>query len=345
MNDDFYLLKLISRGKMDSKKLYVLSFVKGGRPCKGAVNSKGEVIIPPNFKRLDYIDDPTLIPAGIIKTNSQHALDLHWGYIDQVGEWKIKPQFDGLTNFHNEWAFAKSEKEKKWGRINKAGTWIENPIYEEFGIFSDGLIWLKKDTNHFIFLDETAKIKFTLDEINEFSLLFSEKLIGFKKQGKWGFIDINGAVALEPKWDYVGKFKKSLAPVLENSIWKYIDTTGQIKLSEPLESASEFNESGYAPAKKGRWGIIDTAGNWVIKPQYQIMIVPRNDTIITKLKGEWCKLNIQGELIEKIPVSKKVQGITPFDENGIAVAFCEDYDQLLNHKYEVIFDSKKYKAE
>lgn len=74
---------------MNPKKLYTLSFVKDGRPCKGAVNSKGEVIIPPNFKQIDYRSDRTeLIPTGILKSNSQNALDLDWGYIDQVGEWK-----------------------------------------------------------------------------------------------------------------------------------------------------------------------------------------------------------------------------------------------------------------
>ncbi|AXR64269.1 WG repeat-containing protein [Leptospira mayottensis] len=156
---------------MNSEKLYVLSFVKDGRPCKGAVNSKGEVIIPPNFKQIDYKSDQTeLIPAGILKPNAEHALDLHWGYIDQVGEWKIKPQ-------------------------------------------------------------------------------------------------------------------------------------------------------------------------------YQVLLAPNNNSIITKLKGEWCKLNMQGEVIEKIPVTKKVEGITPFDENDVAVAFCGDYAQLLNRQYEVIFDSKKYKVE
>ncbi|EMF80100.1 hypothetical protein LEP1GSC188_2487 [Leptospira weilii serovar Topaz str. LT2116] len=29
-----------------------------------------------------------MIPTGILKSNSQNALDLDWGYIDQVGEWK-----------------------------------------------------------------------------------------------------------------------------------------------------------------------------------------------------------------------------------------------------------------
>ncbi|EMJ66208.1 WG repeat-containing protein [Leptospira sp. P2653] len=332
---------------MNPKKLYVLSFVKDGRPCKGAVNSKGEVIIPPNFQEIDYRSDRTeLIPAGILKPNFQHALDLNWGYIDQVGEWKIKPQFDGLMNFYDEWAFAKSKKEKKWGRIDKTGAWIEDPTYQELGSFSDGLIWLKKNNNQYVFMDKAWKLKFTLDGCSELSSLsFSEKLLGFKKKGKWGFIDINGTVALEPKWNFVGQFKKGLAPVFEASVWRYIDTTGQIKLSEPLEEACEFNDSGYASAKKGRWGVIDTLGNWTIKPQYQTMLVPEdNATIITKLKGEWCKLNMQGEVIEKIPVAKKVEGITSFDENGIAVAFCGDYDQLLNERYEVIFDSKKYKV-
>ncbi|EMF80226.1 hypothetical protein LEP1GSC188_2486 [Leptospira weilii serovar Topaz str. LT2116] len=47
-------------------------------------------------------------------------------------------------NFYDEWASAKSKKEKKWGRIDKTGAWIENPTYQEFSSFSDGLIWLRK---------------------------------------------------------------------------------------------------------------------------------------------------------------------------------------------------------
>ncbi|EKP14562.1 hypothetical protein LEP1GSC191_3464 [Leptospira borgpetersenii serovar Mini str. 201000851] len=55
-------------------------------------------------------------------------------------------------------------------------------------------------------------------------------------------------------------------------------------------------------------------------------------------------MNMQGEVIEKIPVTKKMEGITPFDENDVAVTFYGDYAQLLNRQYDVIFDSKKYKA-
>ncbi|ABJ78159.1 WG repeat-containing protein [Leptospira borgpetersenii serovar Hardjo-bovis] len=330
---------------MNSKKLYILSFVKEGRPYKGAVNSKGEVIIPPNFKQIDYTSDQTeLIPAGIPKPNAEHAMDLDWGYINQIGEWKIKPQFDKLTNFYNEWAFAKSKKGQKWGKIDKTGAWIENPTYQEIGLFSDGLVWAKKDTGQYVFLDETGKIKFTLDGFDQLSLSFSEKFLGFEKQGKWGFIDTNGAVVLEPKWEYVGHFSKGLAPVYKASAWQYIDTTGQAKLPEPLEEAMEFDISGYAAAKKGRWGVIDMLGNWTIKPQSQVLLAPENNVITTKLKGEWCTLNMQGEVIEKIPVTKKMEGITPFDENDVAVAFYGDYAQLLNRQYDVIFDSKKYKA-
>ncbi|EMG00284.1 hypothetical protein LEP1GSC123_2427 [Leptospira borgpetersenii str. 200701203] len=54
-------------------------------------------------------------------------------------------------------------------------------------------------------------------------------------------------------------------------------------------------------------------------------------------------MNMQGEVIEKIPVTKKMEGITPFDENDVAVTFYGDYAQLLNRQYDVIFDSKNIK--
>ncbi len=69
-----------------------------------------------------------------------------------------KPQFDGLMNFYDEWASAKSEKEKKWGRIDKTGAWIENPTYQEFSSFSDGLIWLRKVSSSMFFWIRHGKL-------------------------------------------------------------------------------------------------------------------------------------------------------------------------------------------
>ena len=72
------------------------------------------------------------------------------------------------------------------------------------------------------------------DSIDENSLS-DEELIPVKKDSKWGFININGTITIEPRFDYALGFSEGLAGVQINNKWGYIDSTGQI-LIEPFFS-------------------------------------------------------------------------------------------------------------
>ncbi|MBX7151239.1 WG repeat-containing protein [bacterium] len=324
---------------MDTNKLYVLNFVDEGSPRKGAVNSLGEIVIQPEFESI-FGTDTELIPAGILKPEFEDASDLLWGYIDCSGNWKIKAQFDDVRQFTKNWAFAKNKK--LWGRIGENGQWIQQPIYKEIGILSEGLVWAQDKSGQYVFLDDDAKVRFTLAGIEQLALAFSEGFLAFKKNKKWGFLKTDGSTALEAKWDFVWGFGNGLAPASEGSSWKYIDQHGNTVIDGSFDEAEQFN-GNYAPAKKGKWGIINKKGDWVIKPSSQIMLVPNNNEIITKIKGEWCMMNMKGEITQKTPLSKKIERMLPFDDQGFAIAHIGDYSLLINRNFEIIFDSKKYK--
>ncbi|MCR8706378.1 WG repeat-containing protein [Campylobacter sp. W0066.2] len=54
-------------------------------------------------------------------------------------------------------------------------------------------------------------------------------MTGVKLNGKWGFIDTSGKIAIEPKIDNVKlDFREGLAEVNLNGKWVYIDKKGNI---------------------------------------------------------------------------------------------------------------------
>lgn len=326
---------------MSSNRLYIMSFVKNDQGFKGAVNSKGKIVIEPEFKSIFEINDSDeLIPAAILKPDPESAMDIHWGYIDRGGNWKIRPQFDDVRRFVNEWAFAQSNE--LWGRIDEKGQWLESPVYTQIGIPSEGLVWVKNKQDRYTLLDDSASVKFDLDYAEELHASFNDGMMAFKQNNKWGYINDDGTISIQPQWNSVMDFNNELAPVFDGSSWKYINLTGKTIIEGPFDMAMEF-EGDYAPAKKGKWGVIDKKGEWVIKPTNQAMLVPENNEIIAKIKGEWCLLNMQGEVIQKIPVPKKAERVFPFDDQGFAIVSMGSYDMLINRNFEVIFDSKKYK--
>lgn len=63
------------------------------------------------------------------------------------------------------------------------------------------------------------------------------KLLADEKDSKWGFIDRNGNVIVEPQYEQV----------------------------------TEFNEYGFAGIKRdGKWGIINQDANIIVEPKYEI---------------------------------------------------------------------------
>jgi hypothetical protein len=99
------------------------------------------------------------------------------------------------------------------------------------------------------------------------------------RQEKWGFIDQNGAVAIDPQFDGVQDFSEGLAAVAfnteqtqyncvdcdPNDHWGFIDKTGKMVVQPQYHSARPFSE-GLAAVEddEGKWGYIDAKGDLVI---------------------------------------------------------------------------------
>lgn len=84
------------------------------------------------------------------------------------------------------------------------------------------------------------------DDVKPFGIYGAAKL-----DGKWGFLDAQGAWALEPSFDNAKSMICGLAPVEVGGEWGYADITGKIIIEPTFEGAVEFNPNGYAAVKIG----------------------------------------------------------------------------------------------
>ena len=95
-----------------------------------------------------------------------------------------------------------------------------------------------------------------------------EDIVPVQINGKFGFIDINDKLILEPKYDRARAFHDGLAAVSMNGKWGYINLKGEQVIPCVYESAGDFS-SGIAVVEKGkRYGYIDRFNNVIIPFKY-----------------------------------------------------------------------------
>ena len=131
-----------------------------------------------------------------------------YGYMNQVGELVILPQFDRAEKFSE--GFAPVKVNKKWGFINLKGQISISPQYDMVGE-SISPYDEKPDGNDY----------------NDYSSSFSEGLAGVKLKGKWGFINQSGELVIPYKFDKVQKFSGGVATVRVGDLWGVINPEGK----------------------------------------------------------------------------------------------------------------------
>jgi hypothetical protein len=99
----------------------------------------------------------------------------------------------------------------------------------------------------------------------------SPRLRPIQQNGKWGYIDSTGKIAIEPQFSWAEEFSEGLA-AFENEDGKhgYIDETGKIVIEPKFDNWTNFSEGLAAVSVDFKWGYIDKSGKWAIPPQFTV---------------------------------------------------------------------------
>jgi len=169
---------------------------------------------------------------------------------------------------------------KEWGYANEKGEILIQPQFKQCFAFSEhGLapIYDAKTKQHQFITTKgevfaTEKPGFQLMNIFGFGLKsFSDGLVPVSYSKKWGFMDVNGKLVIEAKYDKVTSFSGGYATAQRGSDYFIIDKSGKETSinSIGLTGIKDFSEglSPFATSAKVT-GYFDTQGKVVIEPQF-----------------------------------------------------------------------------
>jgi len=219
----------------------------------GFVDRLGAIVITPQFfdagdfshglARVQLpAEEGQPISDGI--TYSDKSLDPRGGlsgYIDPTGRMAIAADYKQARDFSEGLAAVRYD-DGGWFYIDRKGKSIIHPFFWPFATaesFAEGLARVNLLRwgvgTQFGYINNAGRIVIDLqfDYGDEGAGRFSAGLAPVSLHGKWGYIDVNGNLAIQPKFDYALPYSGGLArvniggPGSGDSKWGYIDETGE----------------------------------------------------------------------------------------------------------------------
>ena len=272
--------------------LWVANFESLDYPTWTLLDTKGEMVCEPKFRKIDsFHDDITVARLNSANAQQPHSQD-ESVLIDLNGKVKLTlpgdieeslgPFSEGLAPF--KLPGASGVERLLFGYIKRNYDLKIKPQFSEAHIFSEGLAVVAPfdSTNEALpgsgltrngsppllgYIDPFGKLIIPA----QFAAAreFHDGLAVVKKE-KWGYVDKTGALVIPCEYEYAGNFSDGLAPVQQNGKLGYIDSSNKIVIPFNYADAKSFSD-GLAPATADgiNWGYIDKAGNFVLAPIYR----------------------------------------------------------------------------
>jgi WG repeat protein len=271
----------------------------------GFIDNRGKTAIAPRFEAALPFSE------GLAAVKREGR----WGYIDRSGLEVIPVRYRTVQSFRNGVAIVDTGlPDHSIGLIDTNGSLVTQPLFRSLSAADgpDGLLLGQKEPaegfgfyDHsgnlvlgpyflaFPFAQGRARVKtsgqgeandWLIDASGNFlpkkplvldGIRFSEGLIAVRQDRKLGYLDLEGNVAIEPRYDQGGEFSEGLAAVQLDGHWTFIDKSGAVTaefpagvvFAEPLSDGfSLVSADRGQPGRK--FGYVDRKGQWAIKPTW-----------------------------------------------------------------------------
>jgi hypothetical protein len=234
--------KITGKGSFSEGLASADVFGIGGGRGTGFINKSGDLVIEPQlFREVGEFSE------GIVEVQSRETDKT--GYMDRTGRMIAEPQFRTGWSFSGGLAkvnvsvkvkAAGSQEyvsENKYTYINTQGKLILPPQFDDCYDFTAGRGIVKLNNNY-------------------------------------GCLDANGRCIVEPQFKYMGQYSHGLShTALDDGQWGFIDLDGNMAISFKFEDATPFREGLAAVKFNDKWGFINQVGDFVIDPIYDAMNV------------------------------------------------------------------------
>jgi hypothetical protein len=296
----------------------------------GYINTKGEVVIKPQFSSAsDYFKNGFSVVAIDEKIGKENKRK--YGFIDTKGEWFLEPQFEFADGFEED-GFASARINGKWGLIDKSGKFVIEPKFDSSSTVrhevrtlrqGDTVVYINSEGNYVAEAETESR--------------FRSGLRSVQVDWKWGYINTEGEMAIAPQFDAVLEFhEEGFAFASKDGAAYLINAKGEVLLTADfwLEAGKVADKGFIRFEKDKKWGLADYSGKVLAKPQYENMLVFENGLLRVVKNGKYGYLDEHGNEV----IDFQFDRIDHFLDSGLAVAFKERKAGLINAEGEWVIE-------
>lgn len=237
-----------------------------------------------------------------------------WGTISKKGAWELSPVFDEVLSFKG---FSVGRKNLAYTFFSNQKTWksTSKPI----GVLKSKFLMIEDDSSRVGLLGENLNsiipALFTeIKSVQDYFVAYTDTTCSL--------FDVDGALIIGPDVNIqrIEGFSENYFLVQKDGRWGFLDLQGRMRISNRYEAASTFSE-GMAPIKlRGKWGFIDKEEALVVQPFYDKVSSFSGGLAIVSLDNREGLINSQGQEIVKITFrdieSTAFGNFIVFDEKG-----------------------------
>lgn len=169
-----------------------------------------------------------------------------WRFYDCGKNEYILSSYDDASVFMSDKAFVK--KSGKWSWIDKEGNSASDIQFDNVKLFDSGEYlygdyFLASVNGNYGLYNKSGKKKNDIQG-TEVDLYLGEQIAFKGENGKWGFVNNNNKVIIEPQYDEAKSFSGGLAAVKMNGKWGFINDEGRIVIDYQFVDADYFTSEG-----------------------------------------------------------------------------------------------------
>lgn len=189
--------------------------------------------------------DAGLFSEGLVAVRNEDS----YSYYDSLGN-KQFGEYDEAGTFTNGQAAVK--KGEEWFLIDSKGNKVSDAAYDDIVLHADGshlkegVMIARKDGSYKFYKDGKASGSYT-----DVDIITDDKIIAVCKDGKWGFVDLEGNEVIAPSYAEAKSFSNGLAAVSNGEYWGFIDSAGTLVIDYTFFGADYFNSEGCCMVETG----------------------------------------------------------------------------------------------
>ncbi|MDD4492777.1 MAG: WG repeat-containing protein [Eubacteriales bacterium] len=244
--------------RVSCKYLTVGAYTQSG--FVSVVNSEGEAYFIDKTGSKVLVSDEKYKEFGLLVDEIMTAKGSNdkYKYVDQNFK-ELFGDYDYASTMNNDIAAVMIGD--KWSIIDNKGTPTTDSTYSDIKIdekkiaYRNDRLFVKTDNGYVLVNSKGKQISET---VYEDAMVFADTTFAaVKSGGKWGYIDKDGKIKIEPTFEDARSFCNGLAAVKINGKWGFINENGELCIDAVFFDAKDFNEKGSCFVMTGdKWQLL-----------------------------------------------------------------------------------------